>query len=242
MIRTTSLIFLTLATAAKSALECREDYCINCIANVNYTHKCGLCRYRVTTNWGDCKGGIPIDNCESYTEWNGHCVHCKEDYYLSTDSKGCNKIGIDKCRWGSVGTDGKVLCDACDGTYPADDKLSCTGTDVPDTCKYGGVAWNNSVIEGYQNNTSGTNTNRTRYCHVCKKGYSRSANYSHCIDACAHGCYYCNLDNHCTSCDKYNGYYEIYRSRDYGVPKCEHFSLILKVLGVWLAFILGTVF
>lgn len=242
MIKTTLLI-LSLITLSKSALECTEDYCISCMANVNYTHKCSLCRYRTTTSWGDCKGGIPIDNCESYTEWNSQCVHCKEDYVLSTDNKGCNKIGIDKCRFARVGGDGKVYCEACDNTYPADDKLSCTGDKVPDTCKYGGLAQNASVIEGYQDSWGTGNTNnRSRYCWACKKGYSRSANYSHCIEACHHGCYYCNLDNICTSCDKYNGYYEIYRSRDYGVPKCEHFARVLKVIGFIIAFALAGAF
>lgn len=241
MIRMKLLIFLTLLAFSKSALECEEDYCISCIANRNYTHKCGLCRYRVTTNWGDCDGGIPIDNCESYLESSGQCIHCKEDYYLSTDRKGCNKIDMDDCRWGHVDSAGNVLCDACDNKYPADDKRSCTDDEVPDTCKYGGLAFNNSVIVGGRN-TTGTTNNRTRYCYACKKGYSRSANYSHCIDACAHGCYYCDLDNHCTECDKYNGYYEIYRSRDYGIPKCEHFGQILKAMLFCFAFIMAVGF
>lgn len=226
-----SIIKLTIAisiiASSKAALECTEDHCISCIANRNYTHKCGLCRYRVTTNWGDCQGSIPIDNCESYTESNGQCIHCKEDYYVSSDRKSCSKIPIDNCRWGNLGGDGKFYCDACDDTYPADDKLSCTGDEVPDTCRYGGVAWNSTVV---QNNLNINNANnRSRYCYTCRKGYSRSANYSQCIEACAHGCGYCDLDNKCLACDKYHGYYEIYRSRDYGVPRCEHLSSLLRV-------------
>jgi len=68
-----------------SALNCREEHCINCIANVNYTHSCGLCRYALTTRDGDCSGGIGIDNCESLTESDGLCKDCKEDYVLSKD-------------------------------------------------------------------------------------------------------------------------------------------------------------
>jgi len=231
MIRNIFILFICLAPLTLTAWNCKEDYCIQCNAHANYTRGCGLCRYRRTTVDGDCDGSIPISKCESYTNSNGLCQVCKEEYYLTADRKSCNEINIEKCRWGHLGADGKVLCDACDGNYPANDKLSCTDDDVEDTCKYGGLAQNGSVIEGTTNTNNGVVNNATRYCFACKKGYSRSANYSGCIEACYHGCYYCNIDNVCTACDKYNGYYEVWRSRDYGYPKCEHFAYVLKALG-----------
>jgi hypothetical protein len=234
MLRNKLILILTLSSLSLTAWNCREDYCINCQAHANYSRGCGLCRYRKTTVDGDCSGGIPISKCESYTEWNGLCQVCKEGYYLNTDRKGCTKIGIEDCRWAHVDASGKVICDACDGHYPANDKLSCTSDNVPDTCKYGGLAQNHSVIVGVTSTaastSSGSTTPATRYCWACKKGYSRSANYSHCIEACYHGCYYCNIDNVCTACDKYNGYYEVWRSIDYGYPKCEHKANLFKTV------------
>lgn len=213
-----------LTTGTFSALNCREDHCIHCVANVNYTHKCGLCRYKRTTTNGDCFGGISIDRCESFTDSDGLCKICKEDYYLSEDKKSCSKIGIDKCRWGFIDpADKKVKCSACDGTYPSNDHLNCTNDEVPDECKYGGHAINGTVVFA---DTTPNLPDGERYCWACNKGWSRSANSTQCIDACAHGCYYCDVDNICTACDKYNGYYEIWRSRDYGYPKCEHRSFI----------------
>ena len=234
--KTTTLlkIFFAVAFAAKevySALNCREDHCINCVANANYTHKCTMCRYARTTLDGDCSGGISIDNCESFTEFDNLCKHCKEDYYLTTDGKACKKIDISKCRFGFLDTfDSKVKCDACDGTYPSNDHVNCTTDEVPDACKYGGHAKNRTVIFG---STAVAKPEGERYCWACKKGWSRSANSTQCVSACAHGCYYCDIDNICTSCDKYNGYYEVWRSRDYGYPKCEHSGHLL-FLGVML--------
>lgn len=215
----------------QAALNCREDYCINCIANANYTHKCGLCRYKVTTTDGDCSGSIGIDKCESFTQSDQLCKHCKEDYYLTEDAKSCNKIDIDKCRFGMYDRlDKKVKCSACDGVYPSNDNMNCTSDSVPDECKYGGFAKNGTVVVG---STRAPLIDGERYCWACKKGWSRSANSTQCISPCAHGCYYCDLDNICTACDKYNGYYEIWRSRDYGYPKCEHMSMLIQLFSVF---------
>jgi hypothetical protein len=224
----TLLLFGFIVTEVLSALNCREDYCINCIPNMNYTHKCGLCRYSRTTLDGDCSGPIPIEFCESYHDSDSLCRHCKEDYYLTPDLKGCQAINITKCRFGyHDGTDGRVKCSACDKRYPSNDHFNCTDDEVPDNCMYGGHAKNGSVIEG---STLPKNESGMRFCWACKKGWSRSANSTQCVSPCAHGCYYCNLDNICTECDKYNGYYEVWRSRDYGYPKCEHFSQLLSSL------------
>lgn len=223
--KTTTLlkVLFSIAFLAKeiySALNCREDHCIDCVANVNYTHKCAMCRYARTTVDGDCSGGISIDNCESFTDADGLCKHCKEAYYLTADGKTCNPINISKCRFGYLDTsDSKVKCWACDGKYPSNDHHNCTDDSVPSECKYGGHAKNGTVIFG---STLAAKPEGERFCWACKKGWSRSANSTQCVSACAHGCYYCNIDNICTSCDKYNGYYEIWRSRDYGYPKCEH--------------------
>jgi hypothetical protein len=152
--KTTTLlkIFFGLAFVAKeiySALSCREDHCINCIANANYTHRCGLCRYKRTTTDGDCSGGITIDNCESFTDFDGLCKDCKEDYYMTFDSKGCKKIDIENCRFGYLDpVDSKVKCSACDDRYPTNDHMNCTGGEVPDNCKYGGHAKNGTVVFG----------------------------------------------------------------------------------------------
>ena len=219
-----------------SALNCREDYCLNCIANANYTHKCGLCRYLRTTTDGDCSGPIPIERCESYLDSDTLCKHCKEDYYLTPDSKSCQSLNITRCRFGFQDVnDTRVKCSACDRRYPSNDHLNCTDDAVPDECMYGGHARNGTVVEG---RTTPANPDGERYCWACKKGWSRSANSTQCVSPCAHGCYYCNLDNICTECDKYNGYYEIWRSRDYGYPKCEHFSLTLLKSFWALAFLM----
>ena len=221
---------LLLATLAQAKLNCDVGNCINCIANINYTRKCGLCRYERTTKDGDCSGNIPIDKCESYTDSDGLCKICKEDYYLNSDSKGCTKIGIDRCRWAqlavfnSTTNASRVNCQACDRRYPASDLQSCTDEEVRDTCKYGGFAVNSTPIVSPQDNS----TTGTKYCWACKKGFSRSANTTYCVEACSHGCYYCDLDFKCTTCDKYNGYYEVWRSRDYGYPKCDYFGWVLR--------------
>jgi hypothetical protein len=157
-----------------SALNCREDHCIHCIANANYTHRCGMCRYRRTTLDGDCSGSIPIEKCESYTDSDTLCKHCREDYYLSTDSKSCVELGIDRCRFGYYDTtDNKAKCSACDRRYPSNDHLSCSGISVPDECMYGGHAKNGTVVEG--RNTQPIPEGE-RFCWACKKGWSRSAN------------------------------------------------------------------
>ena len=221
-----ALLLVITTQGIYSALNCREDHCINCIANVNYTHSCGLCRYSRTTRDGDCHGGISIDRCESYTDSDGLCKVCEEDYYLSADGKSCNSISIDNCRWGFLdSSDSKVKCSACDGTYPSNDHKKCTDDEVPDECMYGGHAINGTANVG----DTTVVPDGERYCWACKKGWSRSANSTQCISPCAHGCYYCNLDGICTQCDKYNGYYEVWRSRDYGYPKCEHGSSIFKI-------------
>lgn len=170
------LLICLLSQEVLSALNCREDHCINCVANVNYTHSCGLCRYAVTTTDGDCSGDINIDNCESFTATDGLCKECKEDYVLSVDKKSCSKIGIENCRWGYIdSSDNKIKCSACDGKYPSNDHKSCTNDEVPDECKYGGHATNGTVVVG-RTTINNNNGDGERYCWACKKGWSRSAN------------------------------------------------------------------
>ena len=219
-------ISLLLITLTQAKLNCDHGNCISCVANINYTRSCALCRYERTTVDGDCDGDIPIDKCESYTNSDNLCKVCKEDYYLNSDFKGCTKIPYYNCRWATLsgGDNSTVLCQACDGKYPKQDLTGCTDEDVRDTCKYGGYAMNSTPIVSPQDNS----TTGTKYCWACKKGFSRSANSTYCIPACYHGCYYCDLDNKCTTCDKYNGYYEVWRSRDYGYPRCDYFGWILR--------------
>jgi len=210
------LISSLLVTQTLASMNCREDFCIFCNANVNYTHQCNLCRYRRTTITGDCYGDIPIENCESYTNKDSLCQVCKEGYYLSYDKKRCTKIDINNCRWAFLDNNTTIKCSSCDKGYPDVNSTRCEDVKLPKRCKYGGRA-----------------ANGDRICTHCKKGYSLYANGTECYDACSHGCQYCDIDNICRSCDQFNGYYEIYRSRDYNYPICEHLSTIFKA-SIWI--------